>query len=442
MDRPIFDRLIHVPGPNPIVTSGGPDDWDGRIIECCNVLKDGHTYYLYYHGVPENKERWGGGEFGYRLGVATATHPLGPWRKYGEAPLLDLGPAGSWESYYVACAAVLKEREDTYYMWYTGKAEDAPEGIGLATATSPVGPWTKHEGNPIIDDFGYVGAVVKVGGKYYMYSEHPISENSPDQGPIRLAVADRPEGPWERYEDNPVISVEGWGTWDDGGYSEGGVLYHEGMFHAFYGGTKWDKFESIGYAYSHDGKKFHKHPANPVVMRERCPGVSAFAEVHALFEPPLFYIYATQRYIVSTQEKHSSMDREHIGANVLATSLPFRFDMPVMAVDRLDGGAATALEDCPPIGTENVNRFALTVECSYDGAAKAGIRAHVFPSYDGLNYDTEPAMSFDNAFDAGQCCRRTIAVDPAVKFAKVVLANLDGSHAARDVQVVATLGCV
>ena len=30
------------------------------------------------------------------------------------------------------------------------------------------------------------------------------------------------------------------------------MLYHEGIFHTFYCGTKWEKFESIGYAYSFD----------------------------------------------------------------------------------------------------------------------------------------------------------------------------------------------
>jgi hypothetical protein len=440
MQRPVFERLIHVPGPNPIIRSGAAGDWDEEVIECCSVLKDYHTYCLYYHGIPKDKKKWGQGS--YRIGVATAAHPLGPWTKHGSAPVLDVGPEGSWDSYCTACAAVLKERESTYYMWYWGMAQGGPQGVGLATAGSPLGPWTKHEGNPIIENFGYVGGVVKVGGKYCVYAEHPISENSPDQGPLCLVTADRPEGPWERYQGNPILSVEGWGTWDDGGYSEAGMLYHEGIFHHFYGGTKWRKFESIGYAYSFDGKTFHKHPQNPVVMRERCPNISAFAEVHTLFEPPLFYLYATQRYITSLEERVSTIAREDIGANVLATSVPFRFDMPVLTMKRLAGGAVTELDGCPPIGLENVNRCALTAECAYGARAKAGLRVRVYPSYDGLNYDTEPMACFDNAFQSGSACRKTTAVDPMVKFAKVALENLDGKQPVKDVKVVATLGCV
>ena len=69
--------FIQIPGPNPILRHGDdPDLWDGGVIEACNVIKDGETYYLYYHGTPLDAERFS--RAGYRLGVATAPHPLGP----------------------------------------------------------------------------------------------------------------------------------------------------------------------------------------------------------------------------------------------------------------------------------------------------------------------------------------------------------------------------
>jgi len=89
MQRPVFERLIHVPGPNPIITEGKPGDWDDAVIEAGNVIKDHHTYYFYYHGIPKDNEKWGPGS--YRVGVATAAHPLGPWKKYGDAPVLNTG---------------------------------------------------------------------------------------------------------------------------------------------------------------------------------------------------------------------------------------------------------------------------------------------------------------------------------------------------------------
>ena len=110
-------RFLQIPGPNPIVTPGEGQDWDAHVIEVCDIFKDGtrgsmgNTYYLYYHGIPLDEERWP--RRSYQIGVATAPHPLGPWTKYDGNPLLELGPEGSWEDGWVACGSVLKEEGDT-----------------------------------------------------------------------------------------------------------------------------------------------------------------------------------------------------------------------------------------------------------------------------------------------------------------------------------------
>ena len=42
------------------------------------------------------------------------------------------------------------KRQGTYYLMYSGSGADGPDyGIGYATAKSPLGPFTKHPGNPI-----------------------------------------------------------------------------------------------------------------------------------------------------------------------------------------------------------------------------------------------------------------------------------------------------
>ena len=433
--KPVFKQFIQIPGPNPILTPGGKDSWDEDVIECCNVFKDENTYYLYYHGVPKNKEVWS--PLAYRIGVATSSHPLGPWKKYEKNPIIDLGPEGSWEDRHVACAAVLKEKADKYYMWYsaTKKGQGSRWDVGLATASNPLGPWKKYEGNPIIEDFGYVGGVVKVGGKYYMYSEYPIGESSPDQGPICLAIAEKPEGPWKKYEGNPVIPAGDWGAWDDGGYSEVGVVYRDGVFHIFYGGTKWEKLESIGYAYSFDGYNFTKYPHNPVALREKNPDASAFAEVHALYEPPFVYLYHTLRYISSGEAFI-----EDIGVQILATQTPFRLRMPVLNIDQLGPGMSSSLQACPPISLEHIESLALTAECTYDAQAKAGMRIHVRASYDGLNYDTVDLYTFDNHFEPGKRVSKTVELPCKVMFIKVLVENLSEARPIKNVKVTATLG--
>ena len=418
-------RFMQIPGPNPILVPGDESAWDGNVIEACNVLKDGDTYYLYYHGTPRDEKRWP--RTGYRIGVATAPHPLGPWTKYEGNPIIDLGPEGGWEDGWVACAAILKEEGDTWYMWYSGNGH-----VGLAYASSPLGPWEKYDGNPVLEDFGYVGGVAEVDGKYHMYNEYPIGASSPDQGPFALATSGKPEGSWEKYEGNPILPAGDWGTWDDGGFSEAGVLYHDGVFHIFYGGTKWEKLESIGYAYSLDGYHFVKYSGNPVAPREKNPDASAFAEVHALWEPPFYYVYHTLRYI--------SKGGEDLGVQILATETPFRLAMPVLSIDCLAAGAPIDLTACPPISLERTSDLALTVECAYHVDAKGGMKVHVRASCDGMNYDTEDLYAFDIPCVPGGRVSKTVELNSKVMFIKAVVENLDEERNITNVKVTATLG--
>jgi len=424
--------FIHIPGPNPIIRVGEEGSWDDRILEAGNVLKDGDTYYFYYHAQGQDPDLQG-----YRIGVATATTPLGPFERFGDQPIIDMGPVGSWDSKSVACPAILKEGENTYYMWYW--ASGGGGNVGLAYASHPLGPWKKYGGNPVLENFGYVGGVVKAGGKYRMYNTYPVGSTSPDQGPICLAVADKPEGPWEKYEGNPVISQGEWGAWDDGGFSEAGMLYHEGIFHTFYAGVKWKKLESIGYAYSFDGYNFIKYGGNPVAPREKNPDAAAFAEVHGFWEPPFFYLYHTLRYT-----SRGTMDRtrggEELAVQILATQTPFRIAMPVLSLETLKPGGSSDIKMCPPICLENISEASLSVRCRYGVSAAAGMRIHVLASYDGINYDTEDLVTIDIPFEKGKTVSKTFGLDAQVMYMKVIAENMDRSFDITDVKVTATIG--
>ena len=431
-----YRKFLQIPGPNPLLVAGGKDTWDERLIECADVFKDQHTYYLYYHGMPKNNKLWPSG--GYRIGVATASHPLGPWKKYEKNPIIDLGPKGSWEDAHVACPHIIKEKKNTYYLWYSANSYGSGNAriwdIGLATASHPLGPWKKYEGNPVLKNFGYIGSVLKVNGKYYMYTEHPIGASSPDSGPMCLAIADRPEGPWKQYEGNPALAPDDCGSWDDGGYSEGKVVYHDGMFHMFYGGVKWGKLERIGYAYSYDGFHFTKYPGNPIALTEHSPHSVAFSEVHAWIEPPLIYLYHTIRY------KDMGMGREDIGVQIMAMENSFRFAMPLLQLGALEAKEQTSLDLCPPVRLEHVKSVALTIETKYHPEAKNGLCAHVVGSSDGVRYDTEDLYTFKIPLKKGKSVCKSIEICPQVMYLKVVLENLDKSKKVSNLSVTATLG--
>jgi hypothetical protein len=351
--RPPVAQFIHIPGPNPILRPGPAGSWDSGVLEACDILHDDGVYYLYYHATSPTS--------GYQVGVVTAPHPLGPFTRPADQPVLPVGPEGSWDSGCTACAALLKEGPDRYLMFYSAKAQSAGPGysVGLAYAESPLGPWRKHEDNPLLTQFGYVGGIALREGTYHLYTEHPVGSRGDDYGPFSLATAPAPEGPWTVH-DRYVLTPGEWGEWDDGGMSEAKVMLQNGVFHCFYGGAKLHPVrirtrESIGYAWSEDGVHFTKHRLNPVAPRENDPDAAAFAEVHAHWAAPFVYLYHTLRYESAVEVV------EHLGVQVLAMQTPFKLAMPLLVRGELAPGETTTLEECPPLSLAAAKTCALTV---------------------------------------------------------------------------------
>jgi len=435
-------RFLHIPGPCPILLPGAPGTWDDGVIEAADALHDGSTYYFFYHGTGQGK--------GYRLGVATASAPLGPFRKHGDRPILDLGPPGSWDDHSVACAMVLRESPDRCWMWYSGSGSGPGSrgkwSIGLASAPHPLGPWEKHKGNPILEDFGYVGGVVRVDGKYWLYTAHPIGSTGPDYSPMALAQADSPVGPWVRWPQNPVLREGDAGTWDHGGFSEAEVFWAEGAFHMFYGGAELQPErirtrESIGYAVSRDGYRFWKHPQNPVAARGACPNAAAFAEVHAIHEPPFVYLYHTLRYLeprIPADAKRFPMI-ENLGIQVLVTARPFRLKMPLVHGESLAPGATASLADALPLALRGVESLSLTARCRYGAKAGEGLRLHLWTSSDGKAW-TEGPEPLEIELASGQAVDCELPVPINWPFLKVLVENPDPAERVSDVEVIANLG--
>jgi hypothetical protein len=420
--------FIHIPCPTPILTPRA-GAWDSWIIEASDAFKDEDTYFLYYHAA---------GAASYQLGVATAEHPLGPFERYGDAPVLTLGPKGSWDDAMVACAMVLKEADDRWLMWYSGHGsskETSRWSVGLATAASPTGPWTKHGANPIIEDFGYVGGVVKVDGEYRLYVAHPIGSTGPDYSPMSLATAYSPGGPWTKHPENPVLREGQEGEWDHGGFSEAEVFHADGLHHMFYGGAtilepRIKTRESVGYAYSADGIHFTKAARNPVVDLADVPNASAFAEVHAVHEPPFIFLYHTLRYEEAWRpgDDERMPMIEDIGVQVLVTERPYRLEIPVLRLESLAPMGRSSLADSSVISLGSCESLVLNFEGSFARSARAGVRVELHGSRDGKEYLPEDVQAWNLEAIPGEVLRASLRPDALPSHAKVLILNLDGAR--------------
>jgi beta-xylosidase len=122
-----------------------PDAWfkdQGTLIDRAidaNMFRDQEgNYYLYYVEYP-----------GFRIHVQPMASPM---QKKGD-PVLLIQAENDWEKKIAALteAPWMLQHKGTYYLLYSAGGADSQEyGIGYATAGSPLGPFTKYKGNPII----------------------------------------------------------------------------------------------------------------------------------------------------------------------------------------------------------------------------------------------------------------------------------------------------
>lgn len=145
-----------------VLGTGNEGQWDSQAVFTPNILFEKGTYYLYYTGVhptPTNAK----GEFENNsvndftaIGLAKAVHPEGPFYRCCPKPILEVSSdKNQFDSYRVDDAVLLK-RNGKYRLYYKGrKYSDGNSGpahtkMGVAAADSPDGPFLKYENNPLL----------------------------------------------------------------------------------------------------------------------------------------------------------------------------------------------------------------------------------------------------------------------------------------------------
>ncbi|MFC1762461.1 family 43 glycosylhydrolase [Planctomycetota bacterium] len=176
-----------------------------------DVIKVGDLYYVWYSKGPQRT--------GYDATVWYATSRNGRnWQEQSMA--LAKGEPGSWEAGSVFTPNIMIG-EGRYWLFYSGVSKTYAKGfkpdtqIGIAVSDSPDGPWERLATNPVlsksedpskfdsylVDD----ACLVFRDGKYWFYYKGRQAGKGPTETNMGVAIADRPEGPYVKYEGNPIV---------------------------------------------------------------------------------------------------------------------------------------------------------------------------------------------------------------------------------------------
>lgn len=256
---PVLAQTTWIKHNNNPVLSGGPSSaWDGGRIFYHFILFDGTQYRMWYTGYNPNLSA--------KPAIGYATSPDGiNWMKYANNPILTPNPTGFEEDGLFEPVVIFDGTR--YQMWYDGSSQ-SESVFATGYATSPDGlNWTKHSGNPVLqggpagswDDQGAFPSTVRFdGGTYRMWY------NGFDGEVARFGHATSSDGiHWSKYLGNPILDISSAGAWDSFLWLPDvhfdGTTYQ--MWYSGFGPSS----ASIGHATSADGLNWTKSPANPII---------------------------------------------------------------------------------------------------------------------------------------------------------------------------------
>lgn len=270
---------------NPILIRGSIGSWDDGHLWYPYVIFDNSIYHMWYSGNDNDNSDNGN----WRIGYATSEDGI-QWTKYSENPVLDLGPAGSWDDRHIFSGPVLV-MGDTLKMWYVGY-DGTILRAGLAISTNGIN-WTKYndpatstapytDSDPVLqpgaagswdDTNAYLNSVMYDGG---IYKGWYYGTDGPDLYSGRIGYATSEDGiHWTKYDDpgttdppyaesDYVLDFGLTGSWDDSDISNTQVILEGETYHMFYNGGHGDIWRS-GYAKSEDEVHWKKYDSNPVL---------------------------------------------------------------------------------------------------------------------------------------------------------------------------------
>jgi hypothetical protein len=130
------------------------DRWDCKGGASPQVFQFGDTYAILYDGLYRTED-WN--TYRRNVGMLTSKSLDGPWKRVSDAaPLIATGKEPSDFDHTLVCNPTMVQHPDgRYFLYYKGRRDHrGPRKIALAIAENLEGPYVKYEGNPILDYFG------------------------------------------------------------------------------------------------------------------------------------------------------------------------------------------------------------------------------------------------------------------------------------------------
>eukprot|EP01045_Picozoa_sp_COSAG04_P017043 COSAG04_NODE_1478_length_6574_cov_5.073359_3_plen_1390_part_01 len=359
-------ELWHLPGPNPIISPG--PGWSEQLCEMAGgpYRLNATTYALMYHCLTGKATPLCDGMC---IGVSFAPAPIGPWSPPAVQPILGTGTGSQWDNKAVASLNVMPDTRSGHEGHWLGFFEGSTEEdihwhLGVVTAPSPVGPWTRFAGNPVINGSSvcdtdrlfkcpscsgvcvglYLSHVlhdaVYTNGEWWVYLLAPINEN--DEAPIALWTSSSPTGPFALRKYVIDGGYHNGSGWDAGRYSGGSIWVDDDthLFHLFLtassngpgrtGRAEKDP-ENIGYAVSSDGMSFRQAARNPIGnYTQSTPNTQSMAEARAWVEDGLVYVFHTIRWVDKADNFAVARNYEDIGVEVFSPTPDFQLAVPLI----------------------------------------------------------------------------------------------------------------
>lgn len=233
--------------PKPVLSPGGPGEWDSSDVLNPSVVFHDRQFWNFYSGFD-----------GATWYTGLASSPDGfAWTRRGRVLAPD---PDSWEHRYIAANGSAIWRNGEFLYWYEGGDRDGAKRIGLARSSDglhfrkeprpvlDIGPYQSWDERAVADPY-----VIETGGWLYLYYLGQDRAVPPHQ---RIGVARSRDGlSWEKLRSNPIVDMAPPGTagMDENGVGEPAVFIWSGTYRMLITGRDAHEHRRLAALWSNDG---------------------------------------------------------------------------------------------------------------------------------------------------------------------------------------------